>query len=113
MARRAGDSAWRLRADLVSARVLVWVAQRGRDIELTSEAHWYFFDRYSRLALCRERRGHQAAARRLWMRADEHYRAAGGDGPPYAAAMAMPRPAQFIRTDAVSRTHSYDPDDAA
>lgn len=113
MARRAGDSSWRLRADVASARVLVWVAQRGRPVELTSEAHWYFFDRYSRLAMCHERRGRQRTARKFWVLADEHYRAAGGDGPPYAAAMAMPRQAHFVRTHAVSRTSMYDPDDAA
>lgn len=113
MAARGSESMWRLRADLASARVLVWVARRGREVTLTSEAHWYFFDRYSRLALCHERRGRERIARKLWTLAEEHYRAAGGDGPPYAAAMAMPRPAYFIRTEAVSRAHMPDPDDAA
>ena len=37
----------------------------------------------------------------------------GVDGPPYAAAMAMPRPSRFIRTHAVSRNRFPGPDDAA
>jgi hypothetical protein len=47
-------------------------------------------------------------------KANEHYRAGGGvDGPPSAAAMAMPRPNRFIRTEAVSRSRFNGPDDAA
>jgi hypothetical protein len=46
-------------------------------------------------------------------RADEHYKAGGDGGPPYAAAMAMPRPRRFVYTDAVSHTRLDGPDDAA
>jgi hypothetical protein len=108
--------------DLLSAKVLVWVASVGRDAELTPEAHTYFFDRYRRLAHYHRTHGRARLAKRAETRADEHYRAAGGihgpaggrpDGPPYAAAMAMPRPGRFIRTDAVSRNRFDGPDDAA
>lgn len=103
-----------LAVDLLTARLLVWLASVGRDAELTPDAHLYFFDRYSRLASHHRARGRIARARRLGAKADEHYRAAGGtDGPPYAAAMAMPRPSRFIRTNAVSGTRVRDPDDAA
>lgn len=107
------DSVWRLLIDLLSAQALVWLARVGRDAELTPEAHIYFFDRYRRLAECHRRRGRSARARKLQAKADEHYRAGGGDGPPYAAAMAMPRPGRFIRTNAVGGRRFDGPDDAA
>jgi hypothetical protein len=107
------DSLLWLSLDVLSAEVLVWMARVGRDAELTPEAHRYFFDRYGRLAQCHRARGRAARAQRLQAKADQHYHASGGDGPPYAAAMAMPRPARFIRTDAVSRHRVSDYDDAA
>lgn len=107
------DSLLWLSADVLSARLLVWVASVGREVELTPEAHWFFFDRYQRLAQYHRVRGRAAKAQRLQAKADEHYHAGGGDGPPYAAAMAMPRPARFIRTDAASRHRVSDYDDAA
>jgi hypothetical protein len=112
MAVRA-DSLWSLRFDLASAKLLVWIAAVGRDAHLRPEAHLYLFDRYSRLAQVYRRRGNEAKARALGARADEHYRASGGDGPPYAAAMAMPRPRQWLRTDARSDRGLRPPDDAA
>lgn len=107
------DSIARLRLDLVTAKVLVWVASVGRDAELTPAAHIYFFDRYQRLADYHHHRGHNARARRLQAKADEHFRLGGGDGPPYAAAMGMPRPRRWLATDAVGRHHLRGPDDAA
>ena len=107
------DSISGLRLDLITAKALVWVVSVGRDAELTSEAHIYFFDRYQRLAEYHRRRGHQARARRLQAKADEHYALGGGDGPPYAAAMGMPRPRHWFATDAVSRSPFNGPDDAA
>jgi hypothetical protein len=107
------DSAWSLSLDLWSAKVLIWVASVGRDAELTPDAHRYLFDRYQRLARCHQARGRMAKARRLQAKADEHYIAFGGDGPPYAAAMAMPRPRPSVWTDAVARRRLDPPDDAA
>lgn len=108
------ESLWSLSVDLLSAKVLVWVASVGRDAELTPEAHIYFFDRYSRLAHYHRIHGRSGKAKQLQAKAEEHYRASGGsDGPPYAAAMAMPRPTRFVRTEAVSRNRFDDPDDAA
>jgi hypothetical protein len=107
------DSLWSLRFDLMSANVLVWIARIGRDPELLPETHLYFFDRYSRLAQVYSRRGSQARAQALRERAAEHYRAGGGDGPPYAAAMGMPRPRQWVMTDARSDRAVRPPDDAA
>lgn len=108
------DSVWSLSVDLLSAKVLVWVASVGRDAALTPEAHLYFVDRYSRLARYHRIHGRPYKAERLRKKADEHYQAGGGlDGPPYAAAMAMPRPNRFIRTEALSRNRFNGPDDAA
>lgn len=107
------DSVSGLRFDLITANVLVWVASVGRDAELTAEAHIYFFDRYQRLAEYHRRRGHDARARRLQAKADEHCALGGGDGPPYAAAMGMPRPGRWLATDAVSRHRLGGSDDAA
>ena len=111
--RHTVDSLWLLLADLLSAQALVWVARLGRDADLTPEAHIYFFDRYRRLAECHRARGRLARAKRYDRKADEHFRAGGGDGPPYAAAMAMPRPRQFIRTHAVSGRDARGGDDVA
>jgi hypothetical protein len=107
------DSLWSLRFDLVSANLLVWVASSGRDAELRPETHLYLFDRYSRLAELQRLRGREARARILRAKAEEHYRAGGGDGPPYEAAMGMPRPRDWIVTDARSDRVLRPPDDAA
>ncbi len=105
----ASESLWSLRADLLSAKVLVWIASVGREGELTPEAHVYFWDRYRRLASCYRSRGRIRAAERAEAKATEH---GEEDGPPYAAAMAMARPRRFFVTDAVSKRH-LPPDDAA
>jgi hypothetical protein len=108
------DSRLLLSVDVTSARVLVWFASVGRDGELTPEAHLFFFDRYQRLAECHRRRGDVARTRRFQTKADEHRQMAGGtDEPPYAAAMAMPRPRRFIRVNAVGAVGTDRPDDAA
>ena len=106
------DSISSLRFDLMTARVLVWVASVGRNADLTPDAHLYFFDRYQRLADYHRRRGHNGRADRLQAKADEH-NLFGDSGPPYAAAMAMPRPRRWFATDAVSHHHLGGPDDAA
>lgn len=107
------ESSLLLSVDLVSAKVLVWFASVGRDGELTPEAHSFFADRYRRLADSHRRRGHLEKAERLRAKAEDHLEAAGGsDGPPYAAAMAMPRPGRFIRTNAVGTRHGGPPDAA-
>src|SRR5262250_794993 len=99
MARREQDkSITALRFDLATAKVRVWVASVGRGAELTGDAHIYFFDRYQRLPEYHGQRGHNGRAARLQARADEHYHLGGGDGPPYAAAMGMPRPRQWLAT---------------
>lgn len=105
------ESWWALTIDLWSAHSLVWMASVGRDAELTSQAHRYFFDRYTRLANHHLARGRVARARRLQVKADEHD-LSGGSHPPYAAAMAMPRPRRFVRVNAVAR-RSDGFDDAA
>ena len=106
------ESFWLLSADLVSAKALVWFASVGRDSELTPEAHAYFADRYRRLAASHRRRGRLEKAARLEAKAEDHLDAAGGGDGPYAAAMAMPRPARFIRTNAVGVRPSGPPDAA-
>ena len=114
MSSNVGDSALKLSLDLWSAKVIVWTAMVGRDAELTPDAHRFFFDRYHRLAEHHRRHGHLAKAARLQEKADEHYHAGGGDGPPYAAAMAMPRPGRLVSVNAVGRgAASGPPNDAA
>lgn len=108
-----GDSLAALRLDLMTANILVWLVRVGRDADLTPESHLYFFDRYSRLASCHQQLGHAERARRLQTRADEHYLLSGGNGPPYAAAMAMPRPRQWLIVDVRSRDRRDGSDDAA
>ena len=107
------DSLWRLSIDLWSAKTLVWLASAGRNAGLTPEAHLFFCDRYRRLARWHTAYGNVMKATHLERKADAHARAAGGDEPPYAAAMALPRPKRLVMTDAVSRIHLDPPDDAA
>ena len=107
------DSVWKLRLDLATANILVWTAQVGRSVELTPDTHLYFHDRYRRLAEYHRRRGNPERARRMQNKAETHYRLGGGDGPPYAAAMGMPRPWHWVRTTAVSKGGFHDSDDAA
>jgi len=110
---RKRESISEVRLDLASAKILVWIASVGRDADLTSEAHIYFFDRYQKLADYHRRRGRAIRAHKLQGKADEHYRLGGGDGPPYAAAMVMPRPKQWFTADVVSDHRVGGPDDAA
>ena len=107
------DSRLGLTADLLSARVLVWIASVGRNAELTRDAHLYFADRYARLARLHRAAGHAGRSADLERKARAHLDSAGLDGPPFAAAMALPRPRRFLMTDAVSRTSLDGPDDAA
>jgi hypothetical protein len=104
---------WTLALDLLTAKALVWAVSVGRDAELTPAAHLYFFDRYRRLAEWHRAHGRIEKAARLQAKADDHYRAGGGDGPPYAAAMAMPRPRRFVQVDAIGQERLGGPDDAA
>ncbi len=103
-------SLWSLRLDVVFARALVWFVSIGREVELAPEAHAWFCDRYHRLADHYRSRGRVRAAQRAEARADEH---CDSDGPPYAAAMAMPRPKRFFVTNAVGKPSRRPPDDAA
>ena len=104
------QSLWSLRLDLFFARVLVWLLSVGREVELAPEAHAWLCVRYHRLADHYRLRGRVRAARRAEARADEH---CDNDGPPYAAAMAMPRPKRFFVTNAVGKPSRQPPDDAA
>jgi hypothetical protein len=97
------ESAWKLRAELASAKVLIWAASLGRDAELSPETHLYLANRYDRLSHIQRVRGRHAKARRLARLAAEHYLAGGWNGPPYAAAMALPRPMKWVIVEAISR----------
>ena len=107
------DSRWLLAADLVSAWSLVWVARFGGGGDLTRDAHSFFANRYHRLSSLYRARGQVAKADRFETKALEHDRASGNDGPPYAAAMALPRPKRLVITNAVSGAWPEGPDDAA
>ena len=107
------DSRLGLVVDVLSARALVWIASAGRHAELTADAHLYFADRYARLARLHRAHGRVDRARRLQQKAQEHLDLSGSDGPPFAAAMGMPRPRRLVITNAVSRTSLDGPDDAA
>jgi hypothetical protein len=102
---------WRIRADLLSVRVLMWVAMASRRGELRSEVHLFLYDRYWKLAEIYERKGNHRKAGRLKKKAEDHWNRSGHDGPPFAAALAMPFPSVRSRTWAVSGRD--DPEDAA
>ncbi len=99
--------------DLWSARALTWIGTLGGREALGSDAHLDLADRYHRLADYHRARGRVQRARRLLAKAERHWFEGGGDGPPYAAALAMPRPTSWTFTDAVARRRTADPDDVA
>jgi hypothetical protein len=92
-----------LRADIVSARMLIWTASVGRPTELTPETHIYLANLYDRLSHQYRIRARHAKATRFARLAAQHYGAGGWNGPPFAAALAMPRPVKWVVVEAVSR----------
>jgi hypothetical protein len=106
-------SAWRLRADLLSAKSLLWIAGAGRSGDPRPEVHLYFYDRYWRLAVVMEQKGRTSRAALYRAKAVEHYRLSGHDGPPFAAALALPRPGLFPRTHVGQHSAGSGDDDAA
>ena len=106
------EGPWQLRGDLIVTNAILWVVSARRVGEPKPEVHLYLYDRYSRLAEHYQRRGKRKKASRLRAKAEEHYKRSGRTGPPYAAAMAMPRPRSPFFTRAASGRHR-DPDDAA
>ncbi len=107
------ESLWRLRADVVSTRALLWVAGAGRYGDPTTEVHLYLYDRYWRLARHHERLGHHRRATALRAKAEAHYRCSGHDGPPFEAALAAAPPRPPILTRAVASSRPDDDDDVA
>jgi hypothetical protein len=83
---------WRLKWQLLSARVLLWTASAGRPVAPTPETHRYFADLYYCIAAHYERTGKQEAAERYLTIADRHAAAGGPHDLPPAASMAMPVP---------------------
>ena len=107
------ESAWRLRADLLSTRALLWMAGAGRWGDVRPEVHLYLYDRYWRLSVHHERQGRPSRAAVLRAKAEKHYRESGHAGPPFAAALAMPRPNVFRTVEAVGQSPKGSDDDAA
>jgi hypothetical protein len=111
------ESPWKLRLDLLSSRLLLWIAGAGRIGDPTPGAHRYLADRYARWSIyCRSKRD-EAAARRLWNKAEFHFRLAGPDfefdpdNEPLAIAMPIPKRPSF--TDVVARQRVPSPPDDA
>jgi hypothetical protein len=108
------EGPWGLRGDLIITNAILWVAGAGRVGEPKPEVHLYLYDRYSRLADHYDRRGNKKKALRLRAKAEAHYNRSGHTGPPFAAAMAMPRPRSPFFTWAVAKDRDRrGPNDAA
>jgi len=108
------EGPWGLRGDLIITNAILWVAGAGRVGEPKPEVHLYLYDRYSRLAEHYDHRGNKKKALRLRAKAKAHYNRSGHTGPPFAAAMAMPRPRSPFFTWAVAKDRdSRGPNDAA
>jgi hypothetical protein len=106
-------STWKLRWDLASTQVLIWLAHPSEDRQLRPEVHLFLADRYGRLAQHHRRRGHLRQAATLDGRAEEHFRLGGGIEPPPAVSMAMPIPRPRVLVKAARGIQSSDPNDAA
>lgn len=107
----AGVSPWRVRLDLLSANILLWIASAGRTDELRPEVHLFLYDRYWRLSTYYEQRCDPERAARYRTRARHHYDCSGHEGPPFSAAASMPVPHRGVRVRAISQRS--DSDDAA
>lgn len=106
-------SLWRLRWDVASTHMLVWLAHPSATRVLRPEVHLFLADRYGRLARHHQRLGHARRASELDRMAEEQFRLGGGGEPPPAVALAMPVPRAQVLVDAIARTGSWLPDDAA
>ena len=106
----AQPSVWKLRADIFTVRLMVWVSVVGQDAEPRPEVHLFLADRYGRLS---QVYAHCAPvkANRLREKAHLHYAAAGIRPLPPAVAAAMPVPRPPIFTNA--RGRRFPPSDDA
>jgi hypothetical protein len=107
------EGPWGLRGDLIITNAILRIVDARRVGEPKPEVHLYLYDRYSRLAEYYDRRGKRKKASRLRAKAEAHYSRSGHTGPPFAAAMAMPRPRSPFFTWAVGRRDHQGPNDAA
>ncbi len=106
-------SSWGLRADLVWARLLLALVVVPGVSTPRPEVHYFFFDRYFRLAEIHRRKGSDRRAKRLHRLAEWHLERSGVDPPP-AAALALPIPSRPSLTWAVAdRSQPPGPPDAA
>jgi hypothetical protein len=85
-------SPWRLRFDIVVVAGFARMVCLGREGRLSPELHMFLYDRYWRLGKWHEARGRARRAQALKSRALHHWEETGYDGPPFAAALAMPVP---------------------
>ena len=90
----------RLRLELLSAKILVWIATVGREVELDPETHLYLADVHFRLADAYAAARKLKASRRHRDLANQHAAAGPSTPLPPAAAMAMPVPQPYFFTDA-------------
>jgi hypothetical protein len=97
------DSPWRLRYDLMSARLLLAVSQAEARGELRPEVHRFLADRYAQLARHWRQRGWRAHAAALGSKAEWHADRSGHDDPPPAIAVGLPRPRSHAVVDARGR----------
>jgi len=107
------EGPWGLHGDLIITNAILWVAGASHMGKPKPEVHLYLYDRYWRLAEYYERRGNRKKASRFRAKAEAHYKDSGHTDPPFAAAVAMPRPRSPFITWAVGKRDHKDPDDAA
>jgi hypothetical protein len=106
------ESISKLRIDICVAQLLLVVAKAGKPGEPNSDVCFYLGDRYLRLAEKHQQRGASRKSRRLRAKAEKYLGPL--QGPPYAAAMAMPVPKRPTFTAAIGwRPRKGPPDDAA
>jgi hypothetical protein len=106
------ESISQLRIDILVAHLLLFVAKAGKPGEPNSDVCFYLGNRYLRLAEKYQRSGASSKSLRLRGKAEKYLGPL--QGPPYAAAMAMPIPRRPTFTAAIGwRTRKGPPDDAA
>jgi hypothetical protein len=97
------ETVWRLRYDVLSGRLLLFLAQAEARGELRPDVHRFLAHRYDRLAAHWRSAGWARHAASLAVKSRRHVEAAGDDDPPPAVAVGMPRPRPSLGVDARGR----------
>src|SRR5687768_15374917 len=113
MRRRDRRPQWRIQHDLLWARIFAFLAGPGRDLSDRYELNDELADLYFELAAARRAAGLLKQSVAAERKAQEYAVRGTPPEPRPAAALAMPAPPRYTRTEAYGRPMPSEPDDAS